>query len=186
MNSIRSGLAGLAVAAVFASASPAMAAFFSAYTEIDLDQCTVMNADDFGATWACPGHKGYPLYVAEADQRFRLSYGFDAPREMAASQTPPPFNTLGPRLEWRLSNASGGFKPIATIAQYLVGGGAAQKAGEVLVVTRLGDGQTCHIAYIDALANADAKTLAEQAADGADAFDCARDTAKTIGPFTAW
>lgn len=158
----------------------------SAYTDIDLDQCQVMHSDDFGTQWACPGYKGYPLMIAEGDIRFFVSYGFGAPDEPAARQTLPPFNTLGPRIEWRLSNAEGGWKPFATILRYLTESGDGEEAGEVLVVTRLEPGATCHIAYVDALANEDANELARQAADEiASGFDC-DDGPETLGDFAAW
>ena len=38
--------------------APAQAAFTSAYTDINLDQCLVLDSDDFGSTWSCPGYKG--------------------------------------------------------------------------------------------------------------------------------
>jgi hypothetical protein len=187
MTTARWILPTLALVAGLASAPPAFAGFNSAYTDINLDQCTVINADDFGASWACPGYKGYPLYIAEGDLRFMISYGFDAQNEPAAGQTPPPFNTLGPKLEWRLSNASGGFKPIATIVRYFTADPeTGEDKGQVLVVTQLLEGQTCHIAYIDALANPNANELAREAADKAGKFDCANDDVEIIGKFTAW
>src|SRR3546814_4880877 len=54
-----------AMLAIAALATPAQAAFNSAYTDLDLDECLVLDADDFGARWACPGYKGYPLMVTE-------------------------------------------------------------------------------------------------------------------------
>ena len=92
----------MSLAVLAGLATPAHAAFNSAYTELDLDQCLVLDADDFGATWSCPGYKGYPLMVTEGDLRFSLIYGFGA--TMADGQTLPPFNRLGSKLEWRLSN----------------------------------------------------------------------------------
>ena len=102
--------------ATIALASPAHAAFNSAYTDIDLDECLVLDADDFGASWSCPGYKGYPLMVTEGDLRFSLIYGFGA--RAADGQTLPPFNRLGDKLEWRLSNELGRWMPIATIIRY--------------------------------------------------------------------
>ena len=78
----------------------------------------VLDADDFGASWACPGYKGYPLMVAEGDLRFSSAYGFNVAKESAGRQTLPPFNYARPKLEWRLSNASGGWLPVATIVRY--------------------------------------------------------------------
>ena len=158
----------------------------SAYTDVDLNGCTVIHSDDFGSRWACPGYKGMPVMIAEGDLRFFVSYGFGAPEEKAAGQTLPPFNTLGPRIEWRLSNAEGAWKPFATILRYHVEREAGEDEGEVLVVTRLAPGATCHVAYVDARANADANILAREAADElARDFDCA-DEPEIVGEFEAW
>lgn len=169
------------------SAAPALAqpGFNSAYTELDLDLCLVLDADDFGASWACPGYKGYPLMVTEGDLRFSLIYGFGA--RMADGQTLPPFNYLGPKLEWRLSNALGRWMPIATIVRYHTADPeSGEDKGEVLVVTQLVEGNSCHIAYVDALANKDANELARRAADASGTFDCATDEVEIIGDFSAW
>ncbi len=180
-------LPALALIGAFGVTQPALAAFNSAYTDIDLDQCLVLDADDFGASWACPGYKGYPLQVGEGDLRFSLSYGFNIDKEPVRFQTLSPFNRLGPKLEWRLSNALGRWMPIATIVRYFTADTeTGEEKGQVLVVTQLVEGQTCHIAYIDALANPDANALAQQAADKAGTFDCANDEVEYIGKFTAW
>jgi len=177
----------LALAGAFGLAQPAFAAFNSAYTDIDLDQCLVLDADDFGASWACPGYKGYPLMVFEGDLRFSLAYGFNIDKEPVRPQTLGPFNHLGPKLEWRLSNALGRWLPVATIVRYFTQDPEdSERTNQVLVVTQLASGQTCHIAYIDALANADANELARQAADAAGDFDCASDEVEIIGAFGAY
>lgn len=165
-------------------AFPALA-FDSAYTDIDLDNCTIMETSDFGTVWACAGHKGYPVRIAEGDLRFFVSYGFGADDEPAAGQTPPPFNTLGPKIEWRMSNASGAWKPVATIVRYFVSKDDGASEGQVLAVTQLGEGTTCQIAYVDALANTNANELARAAADKAGTYDCAADP-EIIGEFEAW
>jgi hypothetical protein len=168
--------------------SPAAAdEVISAYTDINLDECIVMSSDDFGSVWACAGYKGYPVRVAEGDLRFYLSYGFGAADEKAAEQTPPPFNYLGGKIEWRLSDRTGGFRPFATIVRYFVDkGDTSDKEGQVLVVTRIEEGATCHVAYIDATANSDANEMAREAADEiAPGFDCS-DEPKVVGEFTAW
>lgn len=158
----------------------------SAYTELDLDQCIVMRSDDFGSTWACAGYRGYPVMVSEGDLRFMLSYGLTPRAEKAASQTLPPFNRLGPRIEWRLSRVSGSWMPVATIVRYLLDKAEPQTAGgEVLVVTRLGEGATCQTAWIDARANADPNALAREAADRAQDFDCAGEP-EIVGAWQAW
>lgn len=174
-----------AAAALAALASPAYAGFNSAYTEIDLDACLVLEADDFGASWSCPGYKGYPLMVTEGDLRFSLVYGFGA--KASDGQTLPPFNHLGEKLEWRLSNDLGRWMPIATIVRYYTADPeTGEDKGQVLVVTQLVEGNSCHIAYIDALANKDANELARAAADKAGDFDCANDEVEIIGKFEAY
>lgn len=179
----------LAVLALPAFAAPALAAddIVSAYTDINLDECIVMQSDDFGSVWACPGYKGYPLRIAEGDLRFYVSYGFGAPDEKAAEQTPPPFNYLGAKIEWRLSNQSGGWRPFATIVRFFVDkGDTDDKESQVLAVTRIEPGATCIVAYVDASANSDANALAQRVADNdARGFDCAREP-RLIGEFHAW
>lgn len=173
-------------AALAALATPAAAEFQSAYTDINLDDCLLLEADDFGASWACPGYRGYPLYVAEGDIRFFLSYGFDARNEPVIRQTLPPFNYLGKTMEWRLSDESGRWLPVATIVRYFTQREEGDGEAQVLVVTALREGVTCHVAYIDATANADANEMAREAADRLAAdFDCA-DEPGIIGEFKAW
>lgn len=176
----------LAAALAFgALATPVYAGFNSAYTDLDLDECLVLDADDFGASWSCPGYKGYPLMVTEGDLRFSLIYGFGA--KMADGQTLPPFNHVGEKLEWRLSNELGRWMPIATIVRYYTADPeTGEDKGQVLVVTQLVEGNSCHIAYIDALANANANELAREAADKSGSFECARDEVEIIGKFAAY
>ena len=180
---MKSILAG--IVAVLTLASPSHAAFTSAYTELNLDECLVLDADDFGASWACPGYKGYPLMVTEGDLRFSLIYGFGA--KSGDGQTLPPFNNVGPKLEWRLSNALARWMPIATIVRYHTADPeTGEDKGQVLVVTQLAEGNSCHIAYVDALANTNANELARAAADKAGDFDCASDEVEVIGEFEAY
>lgn len=177
-----------ALMSLFATgAGPAYAATMSTYTDIDLDECLVLDADDFGASWACPGYRGYPLMVQEGDLRFSLRYGFNIDKNNAGFQTLPPFNELGSRLEWRLSNASGRWMPIATIVRYHTADPeTGVNKGQVLVVTQLQEGNTCHIAHIDALANDNANELARQAADKAGDFNCMTDAVEVVGAFSAY
>lgn len=179
-------VAALVLGAALAAAPARAAEVMSAYTDINLDECLVMESDDFGTMWACPGYKGMPVYVAEGDLRFMVSFGFGADRERAAEQTPGPFNTLGPRIEWRLSNAGGAWRPFAAIVRYHLDKPEGGTGGQVLAVIRIAPGATCHVAYVDARANADANDLARQAADErARDFDCA-DEPETVGTFGAW
>lgn len=193
MVHVKAGLAVLMAAGLVTLAGTASAqTVISTYTDIDLDTCTVVSADDFGATWACPGYKGIPVMIGEGDLRFFVSYGLTSTTERAATQTLPPFNHLGPEIEWRIGNVAGEITPFATILRFFVarpdGQESEGQAGErqVLVVTRLGPGTTCHVAYIDALANPNATELARKAADEtAQGFDCANEP-DIIGEFAAW
>lgn len=179
-----------ALSGFFALAGPGHAAGLvnSSYTDLDLDQCTVITSDDFGSTWACPGLKGIPVMVGEGDLRFFVSYGLTSTTEKAAEQTLPPFNHLGAKIEWRVSNDEGRWLPFATILRYFTTKpDGSEGEGQVLVVTKVAPGATCHVAYIDALANPDANALAQKVADEkARDFDCEKDAAETVGKFTAW
>jgi len=188
MVHVKAGRAAL-MAAGFASLAGTASAqtVISTYTDIDLDTCTVVSADDFGATWACPGYKGIPVMIGEGDLRFFVSYGLTSTTERAAEQTLPPFNRLGPRIEWRIGNVAGAITPFATILRFFVARPDGEEGeGQVLVVTKLGPGATCHVAYVDALANSNANELARKAADeSAQDFDCANEP-DIIGEFAAW
>jgi hypothetical protein len=186
---IRNFVAPSALCVLVLAAAPAQAqsGFTSAYTDLDLNQCLILEADDFGARWACPGYRGYPLLVEEGDLRFSLSYGFDADESSVGFQTLPPFNSLGSKLEWRLSNALGRWFPIATIVRYHTAHPeTGENYGQVLVVSQIQDGNSCHIAYVDARANENANELAREAADKAGDFDCANDEVEIIGKFEAY
>lgn len=169
---------GVALAAVLGTTLPASAqSIESAYTEIDLDDCVMMDSYELGASFACPGYKGYPLYIAEGDLRMFVSYGFGAPDEIAAGQTFPAFNTINKTLEWRLVETEYGWKPFATILRFFTqSGDGSEPDGQFLVVTTLAPGNTCHVAYIDAKRVSNANELARDYADGlATVFDCERD-----------
>ena len=160
----------------------------SSYTDLDLNiHCTVIQSDDFGSTWACPGLKGMPVMVSESDLRMAVSYGLNSTAEKAAKQRLPPPNRLGDKIEWRVSNAEGHWKPFATILRFFTKAEERDAEGQVLVVTRIEPGATCHIAYVDALANPDADELARKVADEkAKGFDCATAEPEYVGKFEAW
>lgn len=173
--------------ALFSSPAVAQSGMTSAYTDLDIEKCLVLEADDFGASWACPGYKGFPIMVQEGDLRFSILYGFNPKENAEGTQTLPPFNNLGGKIEWRLSNAKGYFFPIATIVRYHTADTTTgENKGQVLVVTQIAEGNTCHIAYVDALANPNANDLAREAADKAGKFNCLADEPKVIGKFTAY
>lgn len=168
-----------ALITVAAMAAPASAADIqSAYTTIELDECLIMQADDFGASFACPGYRGYPLYVAEGDLRFFVSYGWNAPDEVAAHQTIPQFNLINDTLEWRLTNETGNYHPFATILRWIIDDHENNNNSEILVVTKIEPGNTCHVVYIDTSLVPNANEIARQWADTtAPEFDCETDEA---------
>jgi len=188
-QAFRRTIATLALAACpAASAMPAAAAEIdSAYTDIDLSACAQLSQDEWGGSWSCPGYGDIPVVISEGDLRFSISYGRKATSEPAASQTPPPFNSLGPKIEWRLRRDKGSWTPFATIVRYFVQKGDGGEAeGQVLVVTQLTPGATCHIAYVDALANADANRLARAVADEQAGRRPCPDQPEIVGAFSAW
>ena len=159
----------------------------SAYTSLVLAACSERPRNPREElpllVWDCPGYGGIPVLVSESDGRVSVAYGVDGQPEIGGGQTLPEFNTIGDTLEWRLDAAGA---PYATILRYQTQPGDGGPTGEVLVVTRLGD-TVCHIAYVDALANANANELARQAADlFARTFDCNANTAVWVGQGGPW
>jgi hypothetical protein len=133
-----------------------------------------------GNAWSCPGLPGYPIYFAEGDLRTFVSYGPAPEKRRAASQTPPPFNSIlrgkpeRATVEWRTRPAKGKALPHATILRYFVT--KDRKKGQILVVSKVSDTESCHVAYIDALAEPAAIALARRIADEvAPKFDCSKE-----------
>ncbi|MBN9022651.1 MAG: hypothetical protein J0H08_11280 [Rhizobiales bacterium] len=169
--------------ALAAAAVPARAENASAYTRIDLDACRAIppEPDDplESGAWFCDGYRGLPVYVAEGDLRFFVSYGEGARDELAAATTLPPFNHIGETIEWRTAPDGA---PVATILRFFTDPGYGGAKGQVLVVTKLGgSGQVCHAGYVDARANPDANAIARGIADGVAAFDCGSETPRFHG-----
>ncbi len=164
--------------------------FDSTYTDLVLEKCTSIFADEESGSvaWTCTGLDGMNMYVAEGDLRMFVSYGDNAEAEIAASQTLPPFNAINDKLEWRLDMRGAKPVPVATILRFNTAGiDDPEKGSEVLVVTRLGAGQTCHIAYIDAMLNANANVMAREVADNlAGKFNCETDEAAWLGKAPDW
>ncbi len=147
-------------------------------TTFALSECRMVARHPDGNAYRCPGLPGYPAYLAEGDQRTFLSFGSKADKRRAAKQSLGPFNTLfespGARatVEWRTQQLAGRPVPHATIVRYYMSGAAAKS--HVLVVSRISDKDTCHVAYVDASANTNAMAMARRIADEvAPGFDCA-------------
>lgn len=149
----------------------------SQYTSIDLRTCkrTARHAD--GEAWTCQGLPGYPVYVTQGDLRTFVSVGERGEKRRAASQTLGPFNTIfatGAKratLEWRFDRKGAGLVPYAVILRYFTHTDTGH--GQVIVVAKVSASQSCHVAYIDALATREPIVLAHKIADEqARIFDC--------------
>jgi hypothetical protein len=148
----------------------------SLYSNLDLKKCqrlALFEDEGEGGEWSCPGIADYNVRIWEGDLRSFAGFGKSAPSQCASMQTFGAFNSLGPRVEWRMKDG----KPFATILRWFTtqntdGNPIKQNW---LVVTKLGDKNACHIAYIDTK-YAEANEVARQRADEmAAGFDCARD-----------
>lgn len=155
----------------------------SLITSLDLKACTVPARRNDRNGRICRGLPGYPVYVAEAGGRTFVSVGERAAARRAATQTLKAPNTLfeagGKRstIEWRVKRGPGRPIPYAVIVRFLTSGDGGRK-GEVLVVSRVTSTATCHMAYIDALANPEGIALARRIADEqAATFDCSSEPA---------
>jgi hypothetical protein len=149
----------------------------SIFTALDLRHCSVVAKHPDGNRMRCEGLPGYPIYLAEGDLRFFVSIGEQGEARRAASQTLAAFNTpfrgrsRRATVEWRFIIRDEHPVPYAMILRYFTK--SEKQKGQVLVVTRVTDTETCHVAYIDALANLNAIVLARRVADErARKFDC--------------
>jgi len=156
-----------------ATASPVK----SLYTTVQLKTCKQIKRRRDGGAWLCDGLAGLPVYVAEGDLRQFLSIGPDAHTRRAATQTLGAFNTIFENgsdratIEWRFDRRGERQIPYAVIVRFHTS--REDRKGDVLVVAKVSATETCHVAYIDALANSDAITLARFVADKqAKTFDC--------------
>jgi hypothetical protein len=185
-------LFGAALVVAACCATPAASQPVSrAYTQFDSDKCRHTKgkaAEDYGF-WRCAGHDGIEVYLRAGDQRMTVSFGRNAAREPAASQTFPRFNSAYKgTVEWRLEALPNGRpRAFATILRWNVtlDDDERDTTGRVLVVTRLGAGEVCHVGYVDARANPDANALAQQLADErARGFKCGTDKPVVLGKVT--
>lgn len=150
----------------------------SAYSNLDLAKCqslmtAVPEEGVDGGEWLCDGIAGNKVQIWEGDLRNYVGFGENPPATCASMQTLSAFNTLGPRVEWRLEAG----RPFATILRWHTdrGDDAPDARQDWLVVTKLDGKDACHAAYIGA-EMPDANALARRAADEvARGFDCARD-----------
>jgi hypothetical protein len=168
---------GFCLAASLLGAAVSANPLKSLYTTVELKTCKPLERHPQGGAWLCEGLGGVPVYVAEGDLRQFLSVGANAQTRRAATQTLGAVNSIFEKgsnratIEWRFDRRGDRQIPYATIVRFHTSRNG--RKGDVLVVLKVGPADTCHVAYIDALANADAIRLARQVADvEAKAFDC--------------
>ena len=176
---------GMFLFAAFLFASPALAGFDSAYTILDFKDhtaCTdvtpapVAGEPNDGVAYECKGYGDYVVSFAEGDLRSFVSFGTETGDHCAAQQTFGGFNSVGNMIEWRLKDG----KPIATILRWAVSYDSedSNKTKTWLVITKLEEGQSCHMGYVEGgypLANDIARAMADRKAAG---FSCK--TGRTI------
>ncbi len=157
----------------------------SRFTTINLNTCAKVKSHPDGDTHRCEGFAGLPIYFAEGDLRVFMSFGKTPGQRRAATQTLKAFNAVfepGRRratIEWRTERRGGREHVYAAIVRYFTQ--TDDRKGQVLVVTRITDTEACHLAYVDALANAQPVALARSAADElARGFDC-RSEPRVVG-----
>lgn len=179
------GMGALVALASFAASMETGHAADSKYTKLILNTCAyhkpVEDHSTDGGRWVCRGYGGMQVHVAEGDLRFFVSYGTYGRKEIAANQTLPAFNTINKTLEWRGEHSGGQWRPYATILRWFSDSGDGRKS-QILVVTRLGAGETCHVGYVNASRNRNANVMARQIADNqARTFRCGVDEAQYYG-----
>jgi hypothetical protein len=148
-------IAGLALFASPASAGDSL------YSDLDLKKCQSLSNpgdEENCCKWRCKGMKGQEFLVWEGDLRSFVAYGAQAQQQCAALQTLSAFNTLGPKVEWRVDGA----EPYATILRWFTDVDGVKK--NWLVVTKLDGAQGCHVAYVDGGLK-DANVIARRFAD---------------------
>jgi hypothetical protein len=167
----------ICLASLFGAAPVAANPLKSLYTTVELKACKPIKPHPDGGAWLCDGLGGLPVYIGEGHLRQFLSVGANAQTRRAATQTLGAFNTIFEKgsdratIEWRFDRRGERQIPYATIVRFHTSRDG--RKGDVLVVLKVGPADSCHVAYIDALANSDAIALARQVADvEAKAFDC--------------
>lgn len=141
------------------------------YQRLSEAGCATVSTDELGATQLCTGPDGTPFLVSEGDLRISVTFGGVDAGSKPPFQSFGAFNTIGETIEWRVEGGTA----VAAILRWLIESPATAAEGQVLVVSKVGSNAPgCVVAYVDALANADANTLAREAADRiAPNVDCA-------------
>lgn len=165
----------LIIVLLFASTTYA-AQFDSKFTKYDPDKCQTLESKTYTTEYTCPGFDEVSLYVAINDRKNYVSPGPTGADELAASQTLSQVNKIDPKIEWRLNKIEGTWAPFATIQKWYIKT-EYRLPDEIVVVTKIEEGNTCHIAYLDAAITQQVYDKARNLADLlALKFICTKDT----------
>lgn len=164
---IRNALRALCGLAALSAAPAAAQVPTSRYTSLDLRRCRTLEVIPEGASLRlrCPGLAGIPLYVNEGDGRSEIDAGFDD----GQWESLPAFNTIGGRVEWRLSAG----RPFAIIYRLRLAASEGAAAGSALIVEAIGQragAPGCRLGVVDGAlpdANLRARALADRYARSA-------------------
>jgi len=177
---VRSFALGLALSLAAVAPASAVQQSKSRYSTVDLAKCEAAVRNGKAKAWICPGLPGYPLYISIDGQRTFFSPGPKAAARRAARQALSSASTLfdgksrRAAIEWRFVIRDKKVVPYATIVRFFTQGATGR--GEVVVVTKVADIDSCQVARIDALANGDAMVMAREIADRkARTFECGKD-----------
>lgn len=160
----------------------------SVYTNLDMENDCEWEVGEYeSASAVCAGLGDIPVYVAEGDLRMSVQFGEVAEAHMFHDGFMG-FNYVNDVVEWRIEDG----KPYATILRWFINfpnDDGDDMEVQTLVVSTIAnpllpaDQQTsCHVAYIDALANANPNQLARQVAHlAAKTFRCGVDVPIYVG-----
>jgi len=165
---------------------------FSTYSDLDPESdCTVFAAAAEGdGEWAnlvCNGYRGYPVFLYSADLRESAFYGFTPGGDLAPTwESFTAFNSVGPKIEWRLETVNELPTPFATIHRRTVSGdGDPGGTIEVLVVSKVGQvysREGCVVGLVLASGHPEANETARAVADErARDFACGSDKPVSLG-----
>lgn len=167
--------------------SPALAAD-SVYTELVKGRCRflpISSVPEAPQVKTCPGHGGaQPMTTAGGTT---VAFGLRWSKSRSDDDIVTGWS-LGNKVEWRGVATGKGFQPYAIIVRVIPKDPDTMRGGgPVLAVIRLEARGACLATGVDVIANADANTLAREAADTiAHGFTCGQDTPRVTGAATQW
>jgi hypothetical protein len=133
------------------------------YQRVSEAACRTISTDELGAMQLCRGPDGTPFIIADYDLRISVVFGGVDEGSEPRFESFGNFNNIGETIEWRMEAG----RAVAAILRWHLDAAEGGPGGQVLVVSKVGAGASpgCVAAYVDALANPDANTLARDAAE---------------------